>query len=152
LKTQPMTLFSSRRDRSIRPCPASAAGLGGGGMRASELGRRAKLYQLTEAGRAQRARNNHLAPVRRRGFEDPAGAMKRSLRPAVAVRSIRRSTGDRRGDANPRPDRTRDGSQNRRTGRSASSAMSAISNEHVWTSGESEIAKCAWSIDEPDTT
>ena len=47
----------------------------------SELGRRAKLYRLTPAGRAQLAgRIRQVAPVLRRRVEDPAGPMRRLLR------------------------------------------------------------------------
>ena len=47
----------------------------------SELGRRAKLYRLTEHGpRAARRRDGHLAAVLRRRLEDPVRQMKRSLR------------------------------------------------------------------------
>ena len=46
----------------------------------SELGRRAKLYRLTEPAASNSRRNGGVAAVRHRHLEGPARAMKRSLR------------------------------------------------------------------------
>ena len=81
-RTRPATRSSSKTARSI---PRSIASSGRGWVEAewgtSELGRRAKLYRITETGREQlAAENGGVEEVRGRRLEGAVRVMKRSLR------------------------------------------------------------------------